>query len=166
MAEERSKTRILSNTHSILFFGVYHRGLLPYNMSTYIGLKFYARLLGFERIPSDRELRTMLEAFARISGQFRIHTFINTITTPFPFEKLTYANFMTCYLGLPTEEIRHVNATYADMIRFTSASDPGYQEVLSILRHIPPGHHGMSRDGTRRNAQLFRVDGTERYGPK
>ena len=117
------KTRILTNTRSLLFLGVPHRGL---RASTIQKLMSFYRVIGFlPRLfeekstkiwPTADECRRMLEAFAPISDRFEIFTFCDSIrsVTDHLFDPMTY------YMGLPNERVIHLNSTYRNMIRLSS----------------------------------------------
>jgi hypothetical protein len=116
---------------------------------------------GAELLPSLKELRTMLEAFAPISDRFQIYTFCDAIAMT-GGRSMGFGDSMTYYMGLPNEELLHINATYIDMIKFPSADSADYQKVLAILRRIPLQHGLTPRNNNWRADQLFRLDGLER----
>ena len=169
---EKSQTRILSNTRSLLFFGVFHRGFSPvatfYLSFLYLVLNFLGFFLvsdlvtgsGGEFIPSRKELRTMLEAFAPISDRFQIYTFCDAIATRTWWASIIgFGDSVNYFMGLPNEELLHINANYSKMIKFSSPHSANYKKVLAILRRIPR-QTGLTPHN--RDDQLFRLDTQER----
>ena len=165
----RSQTRILTNTVSLLFFAVPHRG--GFFSSPWI--KFTVYLMSFTRmfktrnldiLPSKQEYRAMLEAFAPISGRFRIYTFCYALTTLefFTTFEQDLGDVMNSYMGLPNEELLHINATYANMIKFSCADDADYGKVVAVLQHAPSQDGSTPRSNNWRADQLFRLDNLER----
>jgi hypothetical protein len=160
----KSETRILSNTRSLLFFGVCHRGMSP-GVTSYVNImprmiRFLfpsdIHVSGGKLLPSSDELRTLLEGFAPISDRFQIYTFCDKLPTTTQ-RRAGCGNPMTYYMGLPNEELLYINAGYTDMIKFSSPESAGYQNVLAILERILINH-----DGNWRSDQLFRLVGVER----
>ena len=164
----RSQTRILTNTVSLLFFGVPHRG----GFFSSPWMKFPIYLLNFTRrfktgnvdiLPSKQEYRAMLEAFAPISGRFRIYTFCDALTTSMGFTTIEdLGDVMNYYMGLPNEELLHINATHANMIKFSCADDADYGKVAAVLQHAPSQDGSTPRSNNWRADQLFRLDYLER----
>lgn len=110
--------------------------------------------------PASKELRTMLEAFPPISNRFQIYTFCDAIAMP-RANGMGFCDSMSYYMGLPNEELLHINATYGGMIKFPSADSVDYQKVLAILRRIPL-QNDFTPQHSWRTDQLFRLVGLER----
>lgn len=105
----------------------------------------------------------MLEGFAPISGRFQIYTFCDAIVLRMgPFGTIKFGDSMTYYMGLPNEELLHINASYPDMIKFPRSANADYQKVLAILRRVPLQQDLTPRSNNWRADQLFRLDGLER----
>ena len=105
----------------------------------------------------------MLEGFAPISGRFQIYTFCDAIVARTkPFGTIKFGDPMTYYMGLPNEELLHINASYLDMIKLPRSANADYQKVLAILQRVPIQRDLTPRSNNWRADQLFRLDGLER----
>jgi hypothetical protein len=123
----------------------------------------YLTGIGGELLPSSKDLTTMLESFAPISGRFQIYTFCDAIMLRMkPLGTIKFGDSMTYYMGLPNEELLHINASYPDMTKFSSPANADYQKVLAILRKVPLQQDLTPRSINWRTDQLFRLDGLER----
>lgn len=102
----------------------------------------------------------MIQAFAPISNRFRIYTFCDSIPI-FGGRDLGVGDMMTYYMGLPNEELVHMNANWNNIVKFPSRENADYQKVLAILQRT--AFHGVipHSNGWRAD-QLFRLDGIER----
>lgn len=163
---ESSQTRILTNTVSLLMFGVPHRAAFStsfryvWNLFAKLGTP-RERRGGEDPFPSERELKVMIQEFARISNNYRIYTFCDMV--PVYGGREAQLVEMNYYMGLPTEELLHINATHPLMTRFPTRNSD-YQKVLAILRRTA-FHHGVQnipRSNDWQADQLFRLDGLER----
>ncbi|KAL5346365.1 hypothetical protein ACLOAV_008635 [Pseudogymnoascus australis] len=157
--QEKSDTRILSNTRSLLFFGVPHRG---YANSVLDYMPWIWSLKGIEEeyTPQSKEVRAMLEGFASISNRFRIYTFINTIkTSTWPASSLQLGDYRTYYMGLPNEELIYSNTEYFAMLKLAHNSAE-YNKVVSILRRIPRASD-LGSESAWHFGQQFRLDEQE-----
>lgn len=102
----------------------------------------------------------MIQAFAPISNQFRIYTFCDSIPIP-GGRDLGLGLMMSYYMGLPNEELVHMNATFDDIVKFPSRENADYRKVLAILQRT--AFHGViPHSDDWRADQLFRLDGNER----
>jgi hypothetical protein len=111
--------------------------------------------------PGSKELKALLEGFAPISNRFQIYTLCDTIHTPHS-SWMGFCDSMNYYMGLPNEELVHIGATYANMIKFPSADSMDYQKVLAILQGTSLKYGLTSQNNSWRIGQLFRLDGLER----
>ncbi|MCJ1267198.1 hypothetical protein MMC22_007083 [Lobaria immixta] len=165
---EESQTRILTNTRSLLFLGVSHRGLraptIQKVMSFYRIVGFLPRLFEGKstRIwPTTDDCRRMLEAFAPISDRFEIFTFCDSMrsVTDHLFDPMTY------YMGLPNERVIHLNSTYRDMIKLSSLN----ADLMKIVGPIRSTFIKLGPTPQSRNLsleQVFRLDGVESESSK
>ena len=71
---------------------------------------------------------------------------------------------MNYYMGLPNEELLHINAGFNDIVRFPSQDNADYQKVLAVLQRtaFQDGVGLPSHSNDLRANQLFRLDGFER----
>jgi hypothetical protein len=124
-------------------------------------LEFIRDYVGLEFLPSSTELRAMLEAFAPISHRFQIYTFCPTKVGEGQ-RGWGIGDTMTYYMGLPNEEILHINNYDRNMAAFPSAEHTDYQKVLTILRRLSLSNDLGPRNDNWRAEQLFRLDVLER----
>ena len=75
--------------------------------------------------PGSKELKALLEGFAPISNRFQIYTLCDTIHAPHS-SWMGFCDSMSYYMRLPNEELVHIGATYANMIKFPSADSMDY----------------------------------------
>jgi hypothetical protein len=111
-------------------------------------------------LPAQRELRSMMEAFAPISGRFQIYTFCDSIST-FSGKLLGLGDAMTYCLGLPNEELVHMDATHQSMTKLSHVS-ADYQKILAILKRAQRSYGFAIDVGDWGPSQLFRPDELER----
>ncbi len=112
--------------------------------------------------PGSKELRTLLEGFAPISNRFQIYTLCDTVDTDVPFVGGIFCDSMNYYMGLPNEELVHLDARYSDMIKLRSRQSMDYQKVLAILQSSSRQHGLIPHSDNWQFNQLFRLDGLER----
>jgi hypothetical protein len=111
--------------------------------------------------PQSKELRTLLEAFAPISNRFQIYTLCDTMDMSHT-RGMGFCDSMSYYMGLPNEELLHMDATYINMIKFQSGDSMDYQKILAILRRTSLQYDLTPQNNDWRTEQLFRLDGLER----
>ena len=105
----------------------------------------------------------MLESFAPISDRFQIYTFSDAIALRMkPFGTVKFGDSMIYYMGLPNEELVHINSSYIDMIKFPHSTNADFQKVLAILRRVPLQQDLTPHSNNWRADQLFRLDSLER----
>lgn len=108
-----------------------------------------------------KELRTLLEAFAPISNRFQIYTLCDTINMSH-INGMGFCDSMSYYMGLPNEELVHLDATYHNMTKFPSQDCMDYEKILAILRRSSSQYGLTPQSNNWRTDQLFRLDGLER----
>ena len=162
---------MLTNTRSLLFFGVPHRGFsnsieryiqTTSNPHRLVLMKRALKELSPSFTPTEAELRPMLEAFAPISDRFEIFTFCDTAHSILHSSN----DPMTYYLGLPNERVIHINSNYSDLVRFSDLN-ADLQKVIGAIRgtvvRLSPSDPTIQTGG-RSSQQVFRLDDIERSG--
>lgn len=158
---EKCHTRIFTNTRSLLFFDVPHRGFRNLKMMKLLSrlVPIYYRGQRGSFFPSAKETTRTLEAFAPISDRFQIFTCRDSIGS-------TVDNLVdptTYYLGLPNERVINIYSTHNDMIKFSSLN-ADLMKIMSAIRSTVTSSGLMLQTRDWASQQVFRLDDKERLG--
>lgn len=160
--QAKSPTRILTNTRVLVFLGTPHRGI----RESWAGANTIVNLLNTwtyfqtEKLPSQKELQQMLEAFAPISDRFQIYNVVPTRGVSWIDKKLI-SDPMTYIMGITNEEVASVDSTLMELSKFHGRGDPNYRRILAILQRASR-IHGVRATEDWQKRQMFRLDGAER----
>ena len=160
---EESHTGILANTRAVFFFGVQHRGIPGSTLQWAGRLARWTSLYqgrDAEIYPSRNELTRMVEAFAKISSGFEIFTLIHTLRSGH-FD-LVVGDPLDNLLGLPNERVIYINATYANMCKFSGHEDSDMWKVIEAARRTTSDLGQDSQTLHWSSDQLWRLNQEER----
>ena len=98
----------------------------------------------------------MVEAFSKISSGFEIFTLIHTLRSG-QIDSVV-GDALDNLLGLPNERVIYINATYANMCKFSSHRNSDLQKVIAAARRTTSDLGQNSQTLHWSSDELWRLD--------